>query len=361
MWVYGLLLVVVFILLVISSIYIVRLTHNILKKYINNKTVSWLLSIVPLLLFALGIYIDTVNAIVVDIHLIVIVALTKFVAFITKKITKKEYNEYIVLGIGIVITTIILTHAYFLAHNVVETDYVIYTDKNIGLDNFRIVQISDSHIGALMDGNKFSLYMEEINKLNPDIVVLTGDFIDDNTDYIDMIIAAKGLGKLKTKYGVYFVYGNHDKGYYKLDKGIKLKEELEKNNVIILEDKVIDITDNIVLIGRCDKSFINRIEASLLTKNVDKNKYIIMLDHQPNDYNNEKEAGVDLVLSGHTHGGQLFPLGLFGVLLGSNDKVYGIETRGNTTFIVNSGISDWEIKFKTATKSEYGVIDIKNK
>ncbi len=86
-----------------------------------------------------------------------------------------------------------------------------------------------------------------------------------------------------------------------------------------------------------------------------------MLDHQPNDYDNEAESGADLVLSGHTHGGQLFPLGLFGVLLGSNDKTYGIETRDNTTFIVNSGISDWAIKFKTGTKSEYGVITIKTK
>ena len=102
------------------------------------------------------------------------------------------------------------------------------------------------------------------------------------------------------------------------------------------------------------------MKAQLLTQNIDKNKYIIMLDHQPNDYDNEEKTGADLVLSGHTHGGQLFPLGLFGVLFGSNDKVYGLEIRDKTTFIVNSGIADWEIKFKTATKSEYGVIDIKS-
>ena len=93
---------------------------------------------------------------------------------------------------------------------------------------------------------------------------------------------------------------------------------------------------------------------------VDKDKYIIMLDHQPNDYENEKDMA-DLVLSGHTHGGQLFPLGQIAVALGVNDMAYGIKTIDSTIFIVNSGISDWAIKFKTGTVAEYTVIDIKNK
>ena len=69
---------------------------------------------------------------------------------------------------------------------------------------------------------------------------------------------------------------------------------------------------------------------------------------------------VDLVLSGHTHGGQLFPLGYIGLLMGANDEFYGLHQRENTNFIVNSGISDWAIDFKTGTFSEVGIIDIKN-
>jgi predicted MPP superfamily phosphohydrolase len=360
MWIYLLLLIVVAILLVISSISFVRFIHKIVDKYIKNKVLSWIISLIPLLLFIIGIVIDMVNAIVVYIHLIVIIWLTKLVFLIIKKLTKKEINNYIILTIGILLSTVILINGYFNAYNVKETNYVLYTEKDIGTDNFRIVQISDSHIGATFDGKTFSNYMEEVNKLNPDIVVLTGDFIDDNTNYDDMKEAASGLGKLKTKYGTYFIFGNHDKGYYS-DRGTKLREELEKNNVIVLEDKCIGITDKITIVGRQDKSVRNRVDAINLTKDINKDKYIIMLDHQPNDYDNEKEAEVDLVLSGHTHGGQLIPLGYFGLLLKANDRVYGIETRDKTTFIVNSGISDWAIKFKTGTKSEYGVIDIKNK
>ena len=85
---------------------------------------------------------------------------------------------------------------------------------------------------------------------------------------------------------------------------------------------------------------------------------MIMLDHQPNDYAAEEASGVDLVLSGHTHGGHIFPAGLLGVWMGANDKTYGYERRGGTDFFVTSGISGWVIPFKTGCISEYVVIDI---
>ena len=360
MWVYLLLLLMVLILLIISVVYVVRLTHNFLIKYVKNKITCWFLSFIPILLFILGICIDLVNAVVVDIHLILIVSVIKFLFLLIKKMFNKHFSEYVILGIGVILTAIILIRGYYQAYTVSKTYYEIITEKDLGVDKFRIVQISDSHMGTTMDGNIFSKYMDDVNDLNPDIVVITGDFIDDDTSMEDIKIASAGLGKLKTKYGVYFVYGNHDKGYYSKNKGILLKEELEKNNVVILEDKSVDINNNIIIVGRQDREVKDRIDAVNLTKNLDKSKYIIMLDHQPNDYKNEEKAMVDLVLSGHTHGGQLIPLGQFGLLLGSNDSIYGMKKSGHTTFIVNSGISDWAIKFKTGTKSEYVIVDIKN-
>lgn len=97
-----------------------------------------------------------------------------------------------------------------------------------------------------------------------------------------------------------------------------------------------------------------------LTGALDPNKFSIVLDHQPQDYESQEAVGVDLVLSGHTHGGQLFPLMTIEnhTSLTPDDKVYGYEKRGNTNFIVTSGISDWAIKFKTGCKSEYLLLDI---
>ena len=95
-----------------------------------------------------------------------------------------------------------------------------------------------------------------------------------------------------------------------------------------------------------------------LTSGLDVSKYMIVLDHQPNDYANEADSPVDLVLSGHTHGGHIYPAGAFGLLIGANDRVYGTELRKGTRFVVTSGISGWAIPFKTGCFSEYLVIDI---
>ncbi|MBQ9188951.1 MAG: metallophosphoesterase, partial [Clostridia bacterium] len=84
----------------------------------------------------------------------------------------------------------------------------------------------------------------------------------------------------------------------------------------------------------------------------------VMLDHQPNDYAAEAAAGMDLVLSGHTHGGHIFPAGQIGLWIGANDFLYGTTRIGQTDFVVTSGISGWAIPFKTGTFSEYVVIDL---
>ena len=161
--------------------------------------------------------------------------------------------------------------------------------------------------------------MKEIQDLNPDVVLIAGDYVDDDTSKEDMIRCCQALGELKTTYGVYFSFGNHDKGYYDPDYRGYDGDDL------------------------------------------DPEKFSIVIDHQPADYAAQAEAGVDLVLSGHTHGGQLFPLMNIENLTGmtSDDRVYGYEKRDNTNFIVTSGISDWAIKFKTGCRSEYVVADIK--
>lgn len=357
---YFILLIVVFAFIIVLAVDLFKISYKIMKKFEKNKFVTILLSFIIFIPFVIGILIDVTNAIVVDVYLVGVVNITKFVFWIIEKFSKKKFNEYKVLGIGVLLTAIIMIHGYYLAYHVEETNYKISTSKDIGQNNLRIIQISDSHIGTTMNGKKFSEYMEKINELNPDILVVTGDFIDDNTSYEDMIDATNGLGNVKTKHGIYFVFGNHDKGYFdnRNYTEVEIRNALTSNDVRILEDECADITDKFVLIGRQDAGEKNRKSAQDLTKDLDKNRYLIMLDHQPNDYENEMKSEVDLVLSGHTHGGQLIPLGPLGVLLGANDKVYGIEKRENTTFIVSSGISDWAMKFKTGAISEYVLIDV---
>ena len=325
-------------------------------KKIKNKKLQWAIALLPIIV--IGLLFNYVNAFAILIHLAIFFLLGEGIVYLIKKIFKKEFKFYLSGILGVLNTIIYLGIAAFIAYNVVETKYTITTNKDI--DNFKIILLSDSHVGTTFDGNGFYKHMEEISKIDSDILVVAGDFVDDDTKKADMIKACEGLGLAKPKYGVYFVYGNHDRGYFNRRdfNADDLEKELIKNNVKILEDEIVQLDNNIILIGRKDKSNRNRKTISELVKDIDKNKYIISLNHQPNDYDNEMN-NVDLVLSGHSHGGQMFPLAYFGKLTKANDEFYGLHKRENTNFIVTSGISGWAADFKTGAKSEYVVIEIK--
>ena len=203
--------------------------------------------------------------------------------------------------------------------------------------------------------------LKEIEKENPDILLIAGDFVDDGTTKEDMIASCEALGKINIKYGIYFAHGNHDKGYYYEKRGYSaqdLEMELTKNNVKVLKDESVLINDEIYIIGRKDAEDRSRMNAEDLTKDLDKSKFMIDINHQPTDYYNESKSNIDLVVSGHTHGGQMIPLQLLSTHISENDSVYGYEKINNTNFIVTSGISDWELKIKTGCKSEYVFINI---
>lgn len=345
---------VIFVLLLILICYTVMLFTKI--KYINsinNKLVRILLSLIPIVIIFL--IFNVVNSIVILLHLCIFISISSLIFRMIKM--KDKYN--LIVLIGIITTIIYLSIGAYLDYHVFETKYEVFTHKELGSNKFRIIQISDSHVGTTFDGEGFYKKIENISKIDSDLFVLTGDFVDDDTTKEDMIKSCEALSLIKSKYGVYFIYGNHDKGYfnYRNFSEADLIYELEKNNVKVLSDEVVELNNYMYLIGRNDKSY-QRKSISELTDNLDKTKYIIDLNHQPNDYNNEKEANVDLVLSGHTHGGQLFPLGYIGVLFKANDMFKGMKKIDNTYFVVNTGISDWAIDFKTGTHSEYVIIDI---
>ena len=310
------------------------------------------------------------NAIICILHLIVFWAVSDGIFALVKKLRKKEFKRYYAGITAIVFTIVYLAAGWYGAHHVWEKNYTIETDKAVG--NFRVALLSDSHTGTTFHGDGFSEHMKEIGKQNPDVVLVAGDFVDDDTTKEDMIRCCQALGEMKTTYGVYYVFGNHDKGYYPSDyrgyTGDDLIAELEKNGVTVLQDQNVLIDNRVYIIGRQDRSEDvekgkGRADMATLTQDLDDSKFSIVMDHQPADYEAQAASGVDLVVSGHTHGGQLFPLmnieNLTG--LGGDDKVYGYEKRGNTNFIVTSGISDWAIKFKTGCRSEYVLIDIQGK
>lgn len=310
-----------------------------------------------------------VNMVIVFLHLLIVWLLCDTFAWIKRRKTPRQEKHYYAGICTLAFTTVWLGIGWYNAHEVKRTEYNLLTNKKLGIDSLKVVGFSDSHVGATFHWQEFEQYIERINKENPDIVVIIGDYVDDDTSKEDMERSCEALKKLKTKYGVYYVYGNHDEGYWSSNRrGYTIKDldrRLVQNNVRILRDETVTIAGNILLCGRLDKSYGNhnkpgRKTASSLMANA-RGKYVICLDHQPNDYTEEANSKMDLVLSGHTHGGQFWGFGNIGVWMGANDAYYGYEHRQNTDFIVSSGIGDWAIDFKTGCISEYIVVNIKNK
>ena len=346
--------IIILIILLLAIFYnLVNIQRIKLFNKIDNKTLKWIISCIPFAILYL--VFNSVNFVSIVLHLFLILLLFNLINFVFKNKLSKSTISIAAISFCFIYMLVGAYNAYHIR----QTNYNIETSKDLKMDSLKIIQLSDAHVGTTFDGDGLKEHLKKISKLDSDIVVITGDFIDDDTSKEDIIKSCNALSLLKPKYGVYFIYGNHDKGYYS-DKEILLKEYLEKNNVKILEDEVELINDNIYLIGREDRRY-SRKTISDLTKDLDKSKYMIVLNHQPNDYKNESEDGVDLVLSGHTHGGQFFPLGYVGILLKQNDNWYGLKKINNTSFIVNSGLSSWAIDFKTGTFSEYVVIDVTNK
>ena len=366
MWTY--ILVIAGLIFVTVALYMIRGLSRIEFMQHICKDKKWLSVILSIVGFAVVftvfvLWLDYINTILIFIHLCVFWMLVDFIMFIRKRITGKEAKRWMATLVAFSISTVYILTGVYHAYNVDETTYQVKTDKNVG--DIRVVLLADAHIGALFDGDGFEKHVDRIQKANPDVVIIAGDFVDDDSKREDVEKCCKALGKLECKYGVYYSPGNHDRGYYSYRDFTynDLKIEFEKNGINVLEDECVLIDDRFYILGRKDKSEFaigsERKSMEEMVSGLDESKYMIVVDHQPNDYKAEYESGVDLVLSGHTHGGQLFPGAYTGEWTGLNELSYGMENIKDTYFVVTSGIADWRLKFKTGCKSEYVIVDVK--
>lgn len=345
-----------------------RVTRFRFVRKLTESKVKARIGACIILLAIFGILVRTsnlINAAMIFLHLLLIWMLSDFVGWLINRCRNRKPGEKYISGtVAIIVTIIVIAVGYFCCYHVFRTDYALTTQKQLGTEKLRIVGWGDSHLGNTIDADNFGEIITRINAEKPDMVVIVGDYIDDDSPKEDMEKCTAMLKDLKTRYGVYLILGNHDIGYYDAKrKGYGEKElldALQAAKVTVLSDEVLKINEHITLIGRADVKNTDRLSISDLMRGVDTHNYIIDLNHRPDDYANETAAGVDLVLSGHTHGGQFFPASLFrsGPLTFVNDRNYGRERRDHTDFIVTSGLSDWNLKFKTGAISEYFVVDV---
>ncbi|BBI35837.1 hypothetical protein KCTCHS21_52360 [Cohnella abietis] len=221
------------------------------------------------------------------------------------------------------------------------------------MERLNIVMAADMHFGMLSGVTHAKRIVKEIKALQPDIVLYPGDIIDDNLDVylkkgIDTII-----GDIEAPYGVYASLGNHDKFDGRME---ELIEALERSHMRVLYDEVITVEDKLTLIGRKDRTEADRSELKGLMDGVDHKQPILLLDHQPYDLDIAKENGVDLMVSGHTHRGQIAPAHLITRAIYEND--WGHLQKGSFHSVVTSGFGFWGPPIRIGSRSEIVQINL---
>ncbi|MBR2901399.1 MAG: metallophosphoesterase, partial [Clostridia bacterium] len=242
------------------------------------------------------------------------------------------------------------------------TEYSISTNKDIRDEGYRVLLIADMHYGVSLDYDELTRKCAEMSEFDSDIVVLCGDIVDNGTSPEEMQELFKALGGIKSKYGIFYVYGNHDRSMRLLESEFgddDLQKAITDNGIKILRDEVITLNNEFTVVGREDRSR-ERKTVFELQKDIDENDYVLVLDHQPSEYAENAKGKTNLVLSGHTHAGQFFPVNYLLELVPFNDGVYGMyDIDDDTKAIVTSGFAGWAYPSKTSSPAEYAVIDIK--
>ncbi len=301
-------------------------------------------------------------------HLILGIALFDFLFFLIRLIffKKKETKGYRVcakiFGCGVLpllFVALLLGYGYGNMKDIVKKEYTLTSQKIT--ENYRIVLITDTHYGTIQDKALLQKAVQEINELHPSLVLLGGDLVDEGTSESDMRELFETLGKIESQFGSYYVYGNHDRQPYTDQRTFTndmLAEAITQNGISILQDECAALGDEVLLVGREDYSSertTGRAAVEELLDGINSERFLLLLDHQPVTFEESVASGIDLQLSGHTHAGQIFPIGLFLEMTGYN---YGLYTEGKSALIVSSGFTGWGYPFRTEGHCEYVVIDL---
>lgn len=350
------------IILLIFFMYTYFIFKRIVTNFYPNQNIKLIASSITILFFIPIIINRLSNWLIFMFYFLFISLLIDIIIFTLTKVKRKKFEYYnVVFMIPIILSAILTIYGIYNANNVIKTEYTIKTNKNLNGNTYKLALISDVHYGSTIDVNKLKEYIDEISRENPDFVILAGDIVDENTPVEKYAEVFNELGKIKNKYGIYYIHGNHDESRYRNptdNRTEKLMKAIDESNIQFLNETSSIINNDIILTGRIDYSYRNsgiRKNSLNLASELDKEKYLIVADHQPYVYTENKNAGYDLQVSGHTHAGQVWP---FGIVTSNIGFDYGKLTEDNFNLIVSSGFGVWGISSRTEEHSEYVIVNI---
>jgi predicted MPP superfamily phosphohydrolase len=216
-------------------------------------------------------------------------------------------------------------------------------------ENLRVVQLSDIHIGSIRNSGYMERIVEETNKLEPDLVLITGDMVDGSARLHTHTFSA--INKFKSP--VFFVTGNHE-SYEGLD---EVKRILKSTKIKILENEMFEFGE-LQIIGVDYSMEGQHLKKTLSNIRFEKSKPSILLYHLPKELEEASDAGINLQLSGHTHNGQIYPFNFLVKLM--FPYMTGLYEYEGTFLYVSEGTGTWGPPMRLGSRCEITLIRLKS-
>ena len=278
--------------------------------------------------------------------------ITAVITLIYSQLFERQRRPKLIRAVGVMIYIGIVSLAVFNAYVPVVKHLTVSTDKPLA-EPLKIALVSDTHLGRWFGNRQLDKLVNLVETEGADAVVLAGDIMNDDTIYYDKTNMHESLSKLTAPLGVYAVLGNHD--YFGFDQ--QIAEAVTDAGITVLDNQSVLLNEAVWLIGRSDDSDLTRLSANELLDKVDTDKPVIFLEHRPSSINEISALPIDLHLSGHTHGGQIFPLTTVMKLF--SPLIHGTKQIDNTQFLVSSGFGFGSVPFRLGTRSEIWVVTLK--
>ncbi|PAF53301.1 hypothetical protein BKH42_06700 [Helicobacter sp. 13S00482-2] len=272
--------------------------------------------------------------------------------FSLKKLRKKIQNTMLIVCV------LYTAYGIYVGQTSPILDSVTIPVKNLSR-TLKIIQLSDVHISTLMTQEKVKKIVDKVNAQNPDVIVLTGDIVDTQSRFAKKALQA--LKNLKASYGVYYVLGNHEY-YHDINDIIKELKDIGLN-ILINDNMAIEIDKKPILniAGIADlmgnKAGFLKPDITKALQGINTTIPTIFLSHQPKIISQTQDKPIDLILAGHTHGGQIFPFS-FAVLL-DQPFIKGLhQLSKNQSIYINQGTNLWGPPMRIGTHYEITVINL---
>lgn len=266
-----------------------------------------------------------------------------------------SYRKTVQLAVpGLLLAVLLGWGVYNIAHPV-QTRYTYETE--LVSRPYRVAILTDIHYDTIQNPAVLEKTIPQINALHPDMTILGGDIVEEGTSKARMEEVFSRLSALESPMGIYYVYGNHDQQNYSRHPAYtrqELADAITGSGIALLCDKAVEL-EELVIAGRGDLSTPDQ-RGELTAFLAPSDKLTIVVDHQPNRWKEVAQAGGDIQISGHTHAGQIFPVGQLLELAGGLS--YGEYHRDGIAEYVSSGFAGWGYTIRTSERSEYVILDI---